>query len=179
VVVTALLALAVLALPRAAAGQAEAAMRVGVSGAPVVAFAQAAPPRASLVAPQEVAPRRGVSAAEVVGGIAGSAAGMWGGVLAVYAVGSSCGSDCEDGSFGAGVLGIVAGSIAGTALGTHLGAKAAHQPPGGFRRRLVAAGAGFLAGLVAFAAAGDEEVLALIAFPVAQGAVGAWLGRAR
>ena len=180
-VLTALLALVALALPRAATGQAAAAVRVGVSGAPVAAFAHAAPPRAALGTPQEAAPRRGVSAGEVIGGVVGSAAGMWGGVLVVYGVGSSCGDDCSDGAFGAGVAGLVAGSIVGTAVGTHLGAKAAHRPTGGFGHRIGAAALGLLAGLAAFEAVGSDadEVVSLTAFPLAQGIVGAWLGRAR
>jgi hypothetical protein len=153
-------------------------------------------PRAALV--QDTV-RRGVSGAEIALGIAGSAAGMWGGALAGLAVfggGRACSSGCSigasggcayscgDAAFGGGVIGLVAGSIVGTAVGTRLGAKLAHRRVGGFGRRLVAGGAGLLAGLAAFELASnltghDYNAPPLIAFPVAQGFVGALLGRAR
>ena len=127
--------------------------------------------------------RRGVSGAEIVLGIAGSAIGMWGGALAGLRVGGGC-TACEEQGFGEGVIGLVAGSIVGTAVGTHLGAKLAHRRAGGFGRRLLAGGVGFLAGLGAFAlvtnsagnTSGANGVGALIAFPMAQGFVGALVG---
>ena len=133
------------------------------------------------------ASRRGVSEVEIALGIAGSAAGMWGGAFAgllVYDAQSGCNPDCDDAGLGAGVIGLVAGSIVGTAVGTRLGAKLAHRRVGGFGRRLVAGGAGLLAGLAAFELASnltghDYNAPPLIAFPVAQGFVGALLGRAR
>jgi hypothetical protein len=141
-------------------------------------------------------PRRGVSGAEIALGVAGSAAGMWGGAYAGLAVsreGRACASGCSvggpggcanacgDAAFGAGVVGLVAGSILGTALGTQLGAKLAHRPPGGFGRRLLAGGVGFLAGIGAVALTGrhDGNTVVLIAFPVVQGVVGALLGGPR
>ena len=173
--------------PRAA----QASLRVGISAggladrrALVPARATVAGPRAALV--QDTL-RRGVSGAEVALGIAGSAAGMWGGAFAgllVYSAQSGCSPDCDDAGLGAGVIGAVAGSIVGTAVGTRLGAKLAHRRPGSFGRRLVAGGAGLLAGLAAFELASnltghDYNAPPLIAFPVAQGFVGALLGRAR
>jgi hypothetical protein len=143
-----------------------------------------------------VAARRGVSGPEIVLGIAGSAAGMWGGAYAGLAMsreGSGCVSGCSvggsggcayscgDAAFGAGVIGLVAGSVLGTAIGTHLGAKLAHRPPGGFGRRLLAGGVGFLAGIGAVALAGRhaDGTLVLIGFPVVQGVVGALMGGQR
>jgi len=185
--------------PRAA----QASLRVGISSggladrrALLPARATPAGPRAALV--QDTV-RRGVSGAEIALGIAGSAAGMWGGALAGLAVfggGRACSSGCSigasggcayscgDAAFGGGVIGLVAGSIVGTAVGTRLGAKLAHRRVGGFGRRLVAGGAGLLAGLAAFELASnltghDSNAPPLIAFPVAQGFVGALLGRAR
>jgi hypothetical protein len=161
------------------------------------AIVMVAGPRAVLV--QDTL-RSGVSGAEVALGIAGSALGMWGGALAGLAVsgeGRACSSGCSigasggcayscgDAAFGAGVIGLVAGSIVGTAVGTHLGAKLDHRRPGSFGRRLLGGGVGFLAGLGAFALLdhdadiGADNALPLIAFPVAQGVVGALFGRAR
>lgn len=142
-------------------------------------------PRAALV--QDTLRQRRVSGAEVALGIAGSAAGMWGGAFAgllVYDAHSSCSPFCDDAGLGAGVIGLTVGSIVGTAVGTRLGAKLAHRRPGSFGRRLVAGGAGLLAGLAAFELASnltghDYNAPPLIAFPVAQGFVGALLGRAR
>ena len=161
-------------------------------GAPVPAFL-AAPPdagmsaRAGLAGARADAPQdaagRGVSTAEVLGGIAGSALGMWGGALAGLAVyeaaGSRCTSGCEDGGLGEGAVGLVVGSIFGTAVGTRFGAKAAHRPTGGFGKRVLAGGLGLLAGLAAFELTGHDadQAIPLIAFPVAQGVVGALLGR--
>ena len=141
-------------------------------------------PRAALV--QDTV-RRSASGAEIALGIAGSAAGMWGGAFAgllVYDAQSGCNPDCDDAGLGAGVIGLVAGSIVGTAVGTRLGAKLAHRRPGSFGRRLVAGGAGLLAGLAAFELASnltghDYNAPPLIVFPVAQGVVGALFGRAR
>jgi len=174
------LVLAVLAHPGAAAAQATAAgLRVGISSA------RPSIPLAPLVVPatQEATAPRGVSTAEILGGVAGSAVGMWGGVLAGLAVyeaaGSRCTSGCEDGGLGEGVVGLVVGSIVGTAFGTHFGAKVARRPTGGFGKRVLAGGLGFLAGLAAFEVFGHDadQAIPLIAFPVAQGVVGALLGR--
>jgi len=186
--------------PRAA----QASLRVGISSggladrrALLPARATVAGPRAALV--RDTLLRRGVSGAEIALGIAGSAAGMWGGALAglgVYSLagsgcttgcdvpdigGRGCATGCGGAGLGAGVIGLVAGSIVGTAVGTGLGARLAHRRPGSFGRRLMAGGVGLLAGLAAFELAGHgaDNALPLIAFPVAQGVVGALLGRAR
>ena len=144
------------------------------------ALVMAAGPALGVAAPQDTL-QRGVASAEIVLGIAGSPLGMWGGALgglAVYDLGGGCTSGCEDGGLGEGIVGFVAGSIVGTAVGTHLGAKLAHRRPGSFGPRLAGGAAGFLAGLGAFSLAGHDadNVLPLVAFPVAQGVVGALIG---
>ena len=174
--------------PRAA----QASLRVGISSGGLADRRALLPARATVAGPRAAlvrdTVRRGVSGAEVALGIAGSAAGMWGGAFAgllVYDAQSGCNPDCDDAGLGAGVIGLVAGSIVGTAVGTQLGAKLEHRRPGSFGRRLLGGGVGFLAGLGAFALVGHDadigadKALPLIAFPVAQGVVGALLGRAR
>jgi hypothetical protein len=158
-------------------------MVAGPAGAQAPRAAQASL-RVGVSSMQDTTRRRGVSGPEIALGIAGSAVGMWGGALAglgVYDLGGGCTRGCEDPGLGEGAVGLVVGSIVGTAVGTGLGAKLAHRRPGSFGRRLMAGGVGLLAGLAAFELVGHDadQALPLIAFPVAQGVVGALLGRAR
>jgi hypothetical protein len=137
--------------------------------------------------------KRGVSEVEIALGIAGSAVGMYGGAVAgLYASGAAygcpascsiggpngCVDSCGDDAFLGVVVGLTTGSILGTALGTRLGAKLAHRPLGGLGQRLLAGGVGFLAAIGAVALTGPhgENTVALIAFPVVQGVVGALMG---
>jgi hypothetical protein len=149
-----------------------------------------APPRAApRAAPasygDSVAALRRARPAALVGGVLGSALGLWAGLefgdLAVEQMGWTCCGD--DPGMAAHVTGAVAGSVLGAVLGVTAGTQAAGQRPADVQRRLAGAIAGLLvgglvAGVVESATQRSDRPLMITSFAVGQGLVAGIIGTA-